>query len=75
MSVGYRMQFRNAPRWGMEFAVGAGAYRFDYDRFVNEPNGPYVDTINKTYIGIDNLSVSITYDFDLGKVKKKEGGR
>ncbi len=75
VSVGYRMQFRKAPRWGMEFALGAGAYRFDYDRFVNEPNGPYVDTINKTYIGIDNLSVSITYDFELGKVKKKEGGR
>ena len=75
VSVGYRMQFRKAPRWGMEFALGAGAYRFDYDRFVNEPNGPYVDTVNKTYIGIDNLSVSITYDFDLGRVKKNREGR
>ena len=73
LSVGYRLQFRKNPRWGMEFAVGAGAYRFDYDRFVNEPNGPYVDTINRTYIGIDNLSVSLTYDFDLGKVARKHG--
>ncbi len=75
VSVGYRLQFRAAPRWGVEFAVGAGAYRFDYDRFVNEPNGPYVDTVNRTYIGIDNLSVSITYDFELGKVKKNREGR
>ena len=75
LSIGYRLQFRKNPRWGVEFAAGAGAYRFDYDRFVNEPNGPYVDTVNRTYIGIDNLSVSITYDFDLGKVKKNREGR
>ena len=75
LSIGYRMQFRDAPRLGMEFSIGAGAYRFDYDRFVNEPNGPYVDTVNKTYIGIDNLSVSVTYDFDLGNVKRKKEGR
>ncbi len=71
VSVGYRLHFRKAPRWGVEFAAGAGAYRFDCDRFVNEPNGPYVDTVNRTYIGIDNLSVSITYDFELGKVTGK----
>ena len=78
LTAGYRMPFRKNPRWGMEFAIGCGIYRLDYDRFVNEPNGPYVDTVNRTYIGLDNLSVSLTYDFELGRAKshgQKEGWR
>ncbi len=67
VSLGYRMHFKNNPRWGMEFALGGGAYRFCYDRFVNEKNGPYVDTVNKTYVGLDNVAVSIFYELDLGR--------
>ncbi len=71
LTLGYKLHFREHPRWGVEFALGAGAYRFDYDRFVNEDNGPYVDTINRTYIGPDNASVSFFYEFDLGRGKRK----
>lgn len=77
VSLGYKLHFKKNPRWGMEFALGAGAYRFDYDRYVNEKNGPYVDTINKTYIGPDNFAISFTYDFDLPRkgAKKSEEGK
>lgn len=67
VSVGYRLHFKDNPRWGVEFVLGAGAYRFCYDRFVNEKNGPYVDTRNRTYMGLDNAAVSVFYEFDLGR--------
>ena len=74
VSLGYRLHFRQNPRWGMEFALGAGAYRFAYDRFVNEKNGPLVNTVNKTYIGPDNIAISFTYDFDLPRKGAKKAG-
>ena len=71
LGIGYKTQFRSNPRWGMEFALGAGVYDAKYDKFYNEPNGPYVEKgMHKTFIGIDNAAVSFTYSFDL---KKKEG--
>ncbi len=78
LSLGWRTQFRRAPRWGLELSLGAGAYRLSCDRFVNEPDGPYVDTVDRTYIGLDGFSVSLTYDFDLGRAAKRgerPGGR
>ena len=73
LSVGYKMQFKKNPRWGMEFALGAGVYDAKYDKFYNEPNGPYAAKgLHKTFVGIDNASVSFTYSFDL---KKKEDKR
>ncbi len=71
LSLGWRTQFSGAPRWGLELSLGAGAYRLSYDRFVNEPNGPYVDTVDRTYVGIDGFSVSLTYDFDLGRARRR----
>lgn len=73
LSVGYKMQFRKNQRWGMEFALGAGVYDVKYDKFYNEPNGPYAEKgIHTTFIGIDNAAVSLTYSLDF---KKKEGWR
>ena len=73
LGVGYKMHFRKNPRWGMEFAVGAGVYDARYDKFYNEHNGPYVEkNVHKVFVGIDNASVSFTYSFDL---KKKEDKR
>ena len=84
ISVGYALQFRKNPRWGMEFAVGAGAYDAKYDVFYNEANGPYHERgARTTFIGIDNAAISFTYKFDLKKAnsakksdrKAKEGQR
>ena len=72
LAAGYNWQFKKNPRWGMELALGAGIYDSKYDKFYNEHNGPYAETgIRKTWFGIDNASVSITYTFDF----KKNGGR
>ena len=72
LAAGYNWQFKKNPRWGMEVALGAGIYDSKYDKFYNEENGPYAETaIRKTWIGIDNASVSFTYTFDF----KNKGGR
>ena len=72
LNLGYALQFRKNPRWGMEFAVGAGVYDSLYDMFYNEVNGPYYTTsIRKTWFGLDNAAVSFTYKFDV----KQKGGK
>lgn len=76
LSLGYALQFKKNPRWGMEFAVGAGVYDAKYDVFYNEANGPYHERgVRTTYIGVDNASISFTYKFDLSRSSKKEGRR
>lgn len=70
VSVGYRLPLSKNGRWNIEFAVGAGAYKLNYDRFYNVDNGKLVDTKEKTYIGLDNAAINITYCFDLYKRKK-----
>ncbi len=78
LGLGYRMPLsKKNPRWKVEFTLGAGAYSLKYDRFFNNDDvtqGPYLDTISKTYWGIDGASVSFMYMFDLKK-KNKEGSR
>ena len=78
LSLGYALQFKKNPRWGMEFAIGGGIYDAKYDVFYNEANGPYHERgIRTTYIGVDNASISFTYKFDLLRSAKneKEGRR
>ena len=72
LGLGYALSFRKNPRWGMEFALGAGAYDVKYDILYNEPNGAYAEHgVHDTFIGIDNASIAFTYRFDF----KKEGSR
>ena len=72
LSVGYSLDFKRNPRWGMEFSVGGGCYDVLYDVFYNEENGPYAEhKVHDSYYGLDNISVSFTYRLCL----KKEVGR
>lgn len=71
LSVGYRMPIGKKGKWRLEFAVGAGIYHLNYDRFVNEPNGALVDRKSDTYYGIDNAAISIVYTFDKKNRRKK----
>ncbi len=71
LAVGYRMPISRNNRWKLELSIGAGAYKLHYDKFRNYKNGLLVSTEKKTYIGIDQASVSFCYTFDL----KKKGGR
>lgn len=71
LSLGYRLRFAEDSRWGLEFVVGAGACRLEYDRFVNGKNGLYIDTVEKTYVGPDNAAISVFYEFGLGRGRRK----
>ena len=74
LSVGYRMPVSKDSRWQVEFALGAGVYPLHYDRFYNTSHtkdGLLVDSRRKTYIGIDQAAISLSYTFDLWK----KGGR
>ena len=72
VAVGYRMPISKNRRWKMEFSIGAGVYRLHHDKFYNYSYGPLAYTEKKTYIGIDQASVSFSYTFDL---KRKGGAR
>ncbi len=72
ISAGWRMPFRVNKRWQVEFSLGAGVYDLHFDKFHNVPNGLRAATRRKTYVGVDNAAVTISYSF---KVRKKGGSR
>lgn len=70
ISIGYRKPITSDNRWHIEFSLGAGVYHLHYDKFHNTPNtsaGLMVETVKKTYWGLDNAAVTFTYSFDLNK--------
>jgi hypothetical protein len=74
ISVGYRMPISKSDKWDIEFSLGAGVYSLHYDKFYNTPNtkdGLMIESVKKTYWGIDQAAVSFSYSFDL----KKKGGK
>lgn len=79
LNLGYRLEISSNRRWLLEFSVGAGVYRLDYDIFRNEANGLLKGRETRTFFGIDNAAISIAYRFDLGRRStsngQKGGGR
>ena len=74
VSIGYRLPISKNNRWRVEFSLGAGIYSRHYDKFHNTPrtkDGLMIESIKKTYWGIDQAAVSFSYMFDL----KKKGGK
>ena len=70
LSVGYRLPLSKNNRWKVEFSLGAGVYALYYDKFYNTPDvkdGLMVESVKKTYWGVDQATVSFSYMFDLGK--------
>lgn len=75
LGIGYKFRFPHLPHWGMEFNLGAGVYDTEYDKFYNEPNGALVEAgIHKVFIGIDNATASVTYNFG-HKIRIRRGGK
>lgn len=71
LSIGYKLPMsKKHPNWLVEFTVGAGVYSLHYDTFYNVENGRLIGTHKKTYWGIDNAGVNISYRFDLNKRKR-----
>ena len=71
VSLGYRLPLSKDKRWNLDFVLGAGAYRFNYDKFYNEPNGALAGSVSKTYWGLDNAALNFSYSFDLRRGRKK----
>ena len=69
--MGYKLPISKDKKWNVEFSLGAGAYRFHYDKFYNEPNGALAGSVKRTYIGLDNAGVSFSYSFDLGRGRRQ----
>lgn len=61
LGLGYRFHLSKSHRWQMELSVGAGVYDVRYDIFHNVNNGRYDSTVHDTYIGLDQVNVSISY--------------
>lgn len=75
LSIGYRLPISKNNRWRIEFSLGAGVYPLHYDKFHNTTptkDGLIIESIKKTYWGIDQAAVSFSYSFDL---KKRKGGK
>lgn len=64
LSVGYRLPL-GEKHWKLEFSAGAGIYRVHYDKWANEHEGVKTGEVRKTYVGPDQLSVSLIYTFQL----------
>ena len=75
ISAGYRTHLSKNKRWKMEFTLGGGVYLVNYDKFHNTSDakkGLMVESsIEKTYWGIDQAAISISYAFNL----TKKGGK
>ena len=71
VSLGYRLPLSKDKRWNLDFVLGAGAYRFNYDKFYNEQNGALAGSVSKTYWGLDNAALNFSYSFDLRRGRKK----
>lgn len=72
ISLGYRLPISKDKNWKLEFGIGAGVYPLHYDVFHNTENtydGELYDTRKKTYFGIDNVLIGISYRIPIAKQK------
>lgn len=64
LAAGYRIPLDKKGRWCLELSLGVGYVYLNYDRFINIPNGAYVDTRRKDFFGIDHVGVTFGYRID-----------
>ena len=72
-NVGYRTPISKNQRWKMEFSIGGGVYPLNYDKFYNTTqtkDGLMIGSVKKTYWGVDQAIVSLSYTLNL----QKKGG-
>ncbi len=67
VSGGYRLSISADQKWWMEFSLGTGIYHLHYDIFQNDHNGKHVSEKKRVFFGIDQVSVSFAYRFDLNR--------
>ena len=70
VNAGWRMPLRKDGKWKVEFSLGLGVYSLDYDKFENRHNGPLLYSRKKAWFGIDQLSVTFSYMFNIKDWRK-----
>ncbi|MDO4789432.1 MAG: DUF3575 domain-containing protein [Porphyromonas sp.] len=63
LSYGYAMHLDKKKRWSLEFNIGAGFAKYDYDVYRNWINGPKFKSGNNLYWGITRAGISFSYKF------------
>lgn len=74
LAIGFRKPISKNKRWHVEFTAGAGVYPIDYDVFENTPDykdGKWVRRNKKTWWGLDQAAISISYNFPLTRYQRK----
>ena len=74
ITAGYRLPIfkKRSDHWALEFSLGGSVLPLHYDVFYNVENGALADTKKKTWVGIDNVSVSLTYKINSKKRFRKK---
>lgn len=67
LSYGYVIPFGKSGRWGLEFNIGAGFARYQYDAYRNWDNGPRFKSGSDCYWGITRVGVTLSYKWDLSR--------
>ena len=73
LAIGYRKPISKNRRWHVEFSAGAGMYHLDYNVYENTPNykeGELVRSKKKNWIGLDQATISISYNFPLTRYQR-----
>lgn len=63
--ITYGYALRLNKHFYAEFSIGVGYVFTKYDRFYNIDNGAKIDTRQTSYVGIDQLGISLVYHLDL----------
>ena len=74
IGLGYKLPLgrNNDARWGLEFGIGGGVLPLRYDVFYNVENGRLAaEDQKKTYWGVDQAFISVTYRIGQFKLKQK----
>lgn len=74
IGLGFRKAIAKNKRWHIEYTAGAGAYKLDYSKFHNTPDvkeGYWYGREQKTFIGLDQVAITLTYNFPLAKRERK----
>ncbi len=66
LAIGWRFPLGADRRLWMEATAGGGIYHLDYDIFQNRVNGLLTGHRTRTFYGLDQVALSITYRFGLG---------
>jgi len=73
LGVGYKVSLgrNNDSHWGLEMGLGGGVLPLHYDMYYNLHNGRLAGEDKRTYWGVDQAFISVTYRLGRAKFQQK----